>query len=127
LKVEAASSKSFYPHRIFEAGEVAAYDPDSDMGSRTVLRLAGLVAHPTASFSEMHSFLEMLLYYLGRDYSLEPTTHGSFIPGRIGRIKVRDREIGLIGELHPQILENWDIHMPCSVFELTLEDLLTSV
>jgi phenylalanyl-tRNA synthetase beta chain len=123
--VEASSSKSFYPHRIFEAGEAALYDPDSDMGSQTLLRLAGLVAHPTASFSEMHSFLEMLFYYLGRDYSLEPIGHGSFIPGRVGRIKVQDRETGLIGELHPQILENWDIHMPCSAFELTLDSLLT--
>ncbi len=126
LKVEAASSKSFYPHRIFEAGEVAAYDPDSDMGSRTVLRLAGLIAHPTASFSEMHSFLEMLFYYLGRDYSLEPIHHGSFIPGRVGRVRVQDREIGLIGELHPQVQENWAISMPSSVFELALDSLLTS-
>jgi phenylalanyl-tRNA synthetase beta chain len=126
LRVEAASSKSFYPHRIFEAGEVAVHDPDSDIGSRTILRLAGLIAHPTASFSEMHSFLEMLFYYLGRDCSLEPIRHASFIPGRVGRIKMQDREIGFIGELHPQVLENWEIHMPCGVFELTLDRLLTN-
>ncbi len=126
LKVEAASSKSFYPHRIFEVGEVAIDDPDSDMGSQTVLRLAGLMAHPTASFSEMHSFLEMLFYYLGRDYSLEPIHHGSFISGRAGRIKVQAREMGFIGELDPPVLENWAIHMPCTAFELTLDHLLTS-
>jgi phenylalanyl-tRNA synthetase beta chain len=124
LKVEAASSKSFYPHRIFEVGEVAVYDQDSEQGSRTFLRLAGLLAHPTASFSESHSFLEMLFYYLGRDYTLEPMEHGSFISGRAGRIKLEGQEIGRIGELHPQVLENWSINQPCSAFELTLDDLL---
>jgi len=123
LKVEAASSKSFYPHRIYEVGEVAEYDQDSDQGSRTLLRLAGLLAHPAASFSEIHSFLEMLFYYLGRDYTLEPIGHESFIPGRAGRIYRDGKEIGLIGELHPQVLENWSINMPCTAFELTLEDL----
>jgi phenylalanyl-tRNA synthetase beta chain len=63
----------------------------------------------------------MLFYYLGRDYILEPIGHESFIPGRAGRISLNGRKIGLIGELHPQVLENWAIHMPCSAFELTLD------
>lgn len=64
LSVESASSKAFYPHRIFEAGEVAVFDADETMGSRTELHLASLVSHPEANFSEMHSSLDMLLYYL---------------------------------------------------------------
>ena len=124
LKVEASSSKSFYPHRIFEVGEVALHDPASDQGSRTILQLGGLVAHPSASFSEVHSYLEMLFYYLGRDYAVHPMEHGSLIAGRAGRIDLNGEKIGLIGELHPQILEHWAIHMPCSVFELTLDRLL---
>lgn len=124
LKVESASSKAFYPHRIFEVGEVALYDEDSNLGSRTVLQLGGLLVHAGASFSEMHSFLEMLFYYLGRDYSLEPVDHPSFIPGRTGKIRVKASEIGLIGELHPVVLESWAIHMPCTVFEVTLDFLL---
>jgi len=103
-------------------GEVAVYDEGVDEGSRTVLRLAVLLAHPAASFSEIHSFLEMLFYYLGRDYRLEPTDHAAFIPGRVGKIQIDEKEIGLIGELHPQALENWTINMPCSVFEIDLQD-----
>lgn len=124
LRVEASSSKAFYPHRIFEVGEAAQYDDGSDLGSRTVLHLAALVAHPAASFSEIHSYLEMLFYYLGGDYHLEPTEHGSFIPGRVGRISLNGTVIGHIGELHPQVLENWAIHMPCSAFDLNLDTFL---
>jgi phenylalanyl-tRNA synthetase beta chain len=121
--VEAASSKSFYPHRIFEAGDTAITDGTAPEGTRTVLKLAALIAHPAANFSELHSGLDLLMYYLGKSYRLEPAGHPSFIEGRVGTIRVGGRDIGLIGELHPQVLENWQIAMPCTVFELDLDRL----
>ncbi|MBI3610258.1 MAG: phenylalanine--tRNA ligase subunit beta [Nitrospirae bacterium] len=124
LRVEAVSSKSFYPHRIFEAGETAITDAKSPEGTRTVLKLAALIAHPAANFSELHSGLDLLMYYLGRAYQLEPVVHPSFLDGRVGKIVVEGRNVGLTGELHPQVLENWQIAMPCAVFELSLDDLV---
>jgi phenylalanyl-tRNA synthetase beta chain len=50
--------------------------------------------------------------------------HSSFIEGRVGRISVGEEECGVIGELHPQVLENWQIAMPCAAFELELDSLL---
>jgi phenylalanyl-tRNA synthetase beta chain len=123
LKVEAASSKAFYPHRVFETGETAVVDPGHPEGTRTHLKLAGLIAHPSAHFSEIHSHLEALMYYAGESCRLEPIPHPSFIEGRAGRIVVAGKEVGLIGELHPRVLENWQITMPCAVFELRLDGL----
>ena len=124
LRVETASSKSFYPHRLFEVGEVVIIDEKADEGTRTLQRLAGLIAHPSSNFSELHSILDLLMYYLGKSYQLEPVTHPSFLEGRVGRIVHEGRDLGLIGEIHPQVLENWEIHMPCSVFEIALDALL---
>lgn len=124
LRVEAASSKSFYPHRIFEAGETAVTDTGAPEGTQTRLKMAALIAHPSANFSELHSCLDLLMYYLGPSYQLEPTSHPSFIDGRVGRIVIEGQPIGVIGELHPQVLENWQIAMPCAVFELDLGLLL---
>jgi phenylalanyl-tRNA synthetase beta chain len=121
LRVEAASSKSFYPHRIFESGESAITDVKAPEGTRTVLKLAALIAHPAANFSELHSCLDWLMYYLGGTFQLEPAVHPSFIEGRVGKVLSGGREIGLIGELHPQVLENWQIAMPSAVFELNLD------
>lgn len=118
LRVESASSKSFYPHRIFETGETAVTDAG---GTRTLLKLASLIAHPAATFSELHSCLDLLMYYLGGTYQLEPVLHSSYLEGRVGRIVIGGRDLGLIGELHPQVLENWQIAMPCTVFELRLD------
>lgn len=124
LRVEAASSKAFYPHRIFEMGEVVKRDPGSKQGSRDMRCLGAFLSHPAANFSELHSFLDLLFYYLGKEYRLEPVVHPSFIEGRVGRILVREKECGVIGELHPQVLENWQIAIPCTVFEVELNPLL---
>src|SRR5207249_14623 len=124
LRVEATSSRSFYPHFLFEVGEVAILDVSAETGSRTELRLSALCAHAGASFSECHSFLELLCFYLNKAYQLQPNSHPSFLEGRVAQILVGDQPIGLIGELHPEVLERWQISMPCSMFELTLDPLL---
>ncbi|HWR73211.1 MAG TPA: phenylalanine--tRNA ligase subunit beta, partial [Nitrospirota bacterium] len=124
LNMEAASSKAFYPHRIFEAGEVSVVDPGDVMGTRTDLNLAGLIAHPAANFSEMHSVLDMLLYYLGVEYRLEPAEHPLFLPGRCGTVVAAGQGIGLIGEVRPEALEKRQITMPCAGFEIVLNMLM---
>jgi len=124
LSVETASSKAFYPHRIFEVGEVAVLDPAHNMGTRTDLLLAALISHPTANFSEMHSFLDILLYYLGIEYKLDPAEHPLYLPGRCGRINASGREAGFIGELRPEVLERRQITMPSAAFEISLDILL---
>jgi phenylalanyl-tRNA synthetase beta chain len=120
LRVEAASSRAFYPHRLFEAGEVAIPDPSQELGSRTVTTLGAVIAHAAAHFSEIHSCLDVLFYHLGRSYSLEPLDHPSFLGGRAGRIVVDGNMIGLIGELHPEVLERWQIGVPVAAFEANL-------
>ena len=124
LRVEATSSRSFYPHFLFEVGEVAILDGSAETGSQSQLRLSALCAHAGASFSECHSFLELLCFYLNKAYRLHPNSHPSFLEGRVAQIFVGDQPIGLVGELHPEVLERWQISMPCSMFELTLQPLL---
>lgn len=123
LRVETASSRAFYPHRLFEAGDVAIPDPAHALGSRTETVLGAMIAHAEAHFSEIHSCLDVLLYYLGKDYSLEPVTHPSFLDGRAGRVVVSGTAIGIIGELHPEVLERWQIGVPVVAFEVNLSQL----
>lgn len=124
LRVETASSRTFYPHRLFEVGEVAVPDPGEDVGVRTVTVLGALIAHAHANFSEAHSCLDLLLFYLDCAYILEPISHPSFLSGRAGRIVCQGRPVGLIGELHPEVLEQWQVGMPSVVFELEVAALL---
>jgi len=121
LRVETASSRSFYPHFLFELGEIVVPDQQAETGTRTEVRLSALLAHATANFSETHSFLELLCSYLAWAYSLTPIDHPSFLDGRVGRVELAGRPAGLIGELHPEVLERWQITMPCSAFELVID------
>ncbi len=121
LRVEAASPRSFYPHQLFEIGEVATPDMGVELGSRTISMLSAIIAQPGASFSEIHSYLDLLMYYLVRDYRLEPSTHHSFLDGRVGKIFCGEQAIGFIGELHPEVLEAWQIHMPITAFEFQIQ------
>lgn len=125
LRIEAASSRAFYPHRLFEAGDVAIPDGTHELGSRTETALGALIAHAATHFSEIHSCLDVLFYYLGKEYSLEPVQHSSFLEGRAGRVLVSGKPIGFIGEVHPEVLERWQIAMPVVAFDVNLSQLAT--
>ena len=124
LRIEAASSRAFYPHRLFEAGDVAIPDATHELGSRTETVLGAVIAHATAHFSEIHSCLDTLFYHLGREYRLEPVPHPSFLEGRAGRILVDEKSVGIIGEIHPEVLERWQTTMPVVAFDLNLSQLI---
>jgi phenylalanyl-tRNA synthetase beta chain len=123
LRVEAASNRAFYPHRMFEAGEVARPDSSQSLGSRTITVLSGMIAHTSAHFSEAHSCLDTLFYYVNQPYSLEPIQHPSFLAGRVGSIVSEGKQVGVIGELHPEVLEHWQIGVPAVAFEIDLTEL----
>ena len=124
LQVEANSSRAFYPHRMFEVGEVAVPDKTMDVGSRTVSLLGAVIAHAGANFSEIHSCLDLLMYYLDRPFTLEPLVHPSFLDGRVGKIVSKGRAIGLLGEVHPEVLEQWQIGVPAVALELEIDRLV---
>src|SRR5574341_2298254 len=123
LRVETASSRAFYPHRIFEVGEVARPDVTHELGSQTITMLGALLVHATAHFSEIHSCVDTLFYYLNQTYQLEPLQHPSFLEGRAGLIVSQGKRVGLIGEIHPEVLERWQITVPAVAFEVDVTQL----
>ena len=123
LRVEAASGRAFYPHRLFEVGEIARPDATHELGSQTVVALGALLVHATAHFSEIHSCVDTLFYYLSQSYQLEPLQHPSFLEGRAGRIVSQGKYVGLIGELHPEVLERWQITVPAVAVEVDVTQL----
>lgn len=49
-----------------------------------------------------------------------PATHPAFHPGKCAKIKMGNREIGWIGELHPRWQRKYDLPTPPLLFELDL-------
>lgn len=109
-----------YPQKIFEVGKATMIDESRETKTISESKLAVAIAHPRVTFTEVKEILESVIYHLGFKYELKETEHGSFIPGRVGKIIVNGQEIGIIGEIHPQVLENWGIEMPVAAFEIFL-------
>ncbi|ASJ04317.1 phenylalanine--tRNA ligase subunit beta [Thermococcus barossii] len=112
-----------YPQKIFEVGKVTLIDEARETKTVSESKLAVALAHPRVTFTEAKEILESAMRHLGFEYELEEVEHPSFIPGRVGRITVNGEEIGIIGEIHPAVLENWGIEMPVAAFELFLRPL----
>ena len=128
LEIETTSAKSDYPHRIFEVGEVALKNKNSNHGSDTYLYLGLLDAQPKSNFSDMRSYIDNLLYYAGvENFKLEEIDIPYLLKGRSGQIVFQDKIIGYLGEINPEILEKWDILMPCTTGELYLDTILSII
>ncbi len=124
LASEAASSRAAYPHRIFEIGKVAVVDPRENYGSRTFTSLALLFADREAGYNHVRSHLAGVGYYLSREIGVEESRDPRFVPGRGGSLVYNGKRVGVIGEIHPAVLDAWGIQMPCAALELDLERLL---
>jgi phenylalanyl-tRNA synthetase beta chain len=119
LRVEAVSSKTYYPHRLFEIGEVAQMTATGE-GCETAFHLAALIAYAEARFSDLHAVLATLFNSLSVSYRMAAMVHPTLIEGRSGLLLQGDQEIGWIGEIHPEVLTKWEIGMPAVAFELDI-------
>ncbi|MCQ2604329.1 MAG: phenylalanine--tRNA ligase subunit beta [Spirochaetia bacterium] len=124
LNSESISSNAVYPHNIFEIGKIALIDPSENYGVKTINSLGFLSADKEAGFNSVNSEISALLYYSGVEYELEETEDPRFISGRCAKIMAAGKEIGIMGEVNPVVLENWGIQVPCTAGELNLDLIL---
>ena len=124
LKAESGSANAIFPHKIFEIGKVAFLDEKENTGTKTIQSLGFLTAANNANFNDMASEVSSLLYFLDHKYEVKEVSDPRFIPGRQAAILVNGKQVGVFGEVHPQVLENWQISVPCAAGEIDLEDLI---
>ncbi len=121
LGSEAVSANAVYPHRIFEIGKVAFQDPADPSGCVTRNTLGALWADRAAGLNEVTPVAAALFYYLVRELELRPASDPRLIEGRGAEILCGGRRVGLLGEVHPEVLGNWGIVMPCACLEIDLD------
>jgi phenylalanyl-tRNA synthetase beta chain len=121
LNSESVSANAVYPHHIFEVGKVAFLQPEDNSGTVTRNTLGFLSADGVIGFNEVSAHVSAVFYYLSRDYELEELEDPRFIRGRSARIICGGKQAGMCGEVHPQVLENWGIQVPCTCCEIDLD------
>ena len=124
LQTESVSAKASYPHRTFEVGKVAIKDPEENYGVVTRQHIGFLISHAQADYNEIASHVATLMYFLGKNYTVRESADPRFVPGRQVEVFLEKESVGVFGEIHPAVLEAFDVMMPCAAAELDLDSLL---
>ena len=126
LRAESGSANAIFPHKIFEIGKVAYLCDEENTGTRTRQSLGFMTASSNANFNSAASEVSSLLYFLDHEYKVAESDDPRFIPGRQAAIIINGKQAGIFGEIHPQVLENWSITVPCVAGEIDVEELMAA-
>ncbi|MGI0041129.1 MAG: phenylalanine--tRNA ligase subunit beta, partial [Nitrosopumilaceae archaeon] len=110
-----------YPQKLFETGVV--FSKTHEVQEET--HLACVCAHNDVSFSEVKSILQSVLKIgFGMNCTTVMSVNQMFSVGRTADIRVNDGTIGVIGEISPEVIENFKLRIPIAGFEIKLTGLL---
>ncbi len=101
------------PQRLFTVGDVV----DSCL---TYQQAAGVSTHPDADFSEAYASADAMLHELSIEYTVKESADAAFIEGRRGDIISGGKKIGVFGEIHPAVLNAFELEHSVAAFEFDL-------
>jgi len=115
LEIFSNSKSQPMPQNLYELGAVINSKAGVHIQEK---HLCLACANPKSGYAQMNSILKALSDSLGVQYSLIQADIDGFIPGRCSKILIDSKEIGILGEIHPEVLESFSIEQPVSLFEL---------
>jgi len=112
-----------YPQKIFELGPSIRRGENQIQPINQVRKLSAVTIHASAGFTEIRSSFDALSASTGHRFDIQSAEHPSFLSGRCGAIISDAREVGVIGEISPQVLKSWGLNIPAAAFEVELPSL----
>ena len=111
------------PIRIFEVGDVLLVDNSKETGAKREVHLSAVTYHEHSDFTEIRSTLDFIMISLGvdNDYEIKAEKNLTYLDGRYGDIYFKEKKIGEIGEIYPEVLLNFKLEFPVAALELNLE------
>ena len=115
-----------YPQRVFEVGETTELT-DTQTGASERRAVGGVVIGERIGATEVRAVAEATLRELGWGIRTQGAELPSYLPGRGAIIfAVKDGleiQVGELGELHPAVLEAFELKHPAAMFEIDLTTL----
>ncbi|RAP54321.1 MAG: phenylalanine--tRNA ligase subunit beta [Methanosphaera sp. rholeuAM130] len=113
------------PQKIFEIGDVAYIDESRDVKMKTVKKLAAAMVSSNANYTDIKAIVESFVANLGFEMEITDSENSIFIPGRCADFTTTalDDKLpftfkGFYGEVHPEIITNFDLEYPAVLFEV---------
>ncbi|MCK4928272.1 MAG: phenylalanine--tRNA ligase subunit beta, partial [Methanosarcinales archaeon] len=101
------------PQRIFEVGDVV-------INATTAQKLAAVSIYPAANFTEIRAVVDAIMRERGIEYSIGNTDDPAFLEGRRAAIIADGEEVGIFGEIHPDVISNFGLQQPTIGFEMVV-------
>ncbi len=111
------NNKTFeLPQKLYEIGPCACKNSRGITITENIC--FGIMANEI-TINELIGYLNGVYHSLKKDYTIIQEDLKGFIPGRCARI-FSEKHTGLIGEVHPEVLEKFSIPYPVAIAEITL-------
>ena len=110
-----------YPQNLYEVDDVVVLDPSTETGGRSSRRLALVMCHARANYSEVRAVYESIMENLGLEAEIVEGGLDCYIDGRRVTAMVDDEPLCWLGELKPEVLEAWDLQMPIAALEMDVD------
>ncbi len=110
---------------FFELSKVYMSDklPLEDLAEEREVLTIGM--YGSIDFFDLKGIIENLLESMNIDkYRILSSNHDSLHPGRTAELIVNNKRIGWLGEVHPDVLDNYDIPVRAYVAELNFDELV---
>ncbi|XP_049431445.1 phenylalanine--tRNA ligase beta subunit [Epinephelus fuscoguttatus] len=130
LKTIAANRKMPLPLKLFEISDVVLKDENKDVGARNSRRFCAVYYNKSPGFEVIHGLMDRVMQLLevkparGDGYHIQAADDSTFFPGRCAEIFVRGKSVGRLGVLHPDVINRFELTMPCSAVEMDIEPFL---
>ena len=109
------------PQKIFEIGDVLYLDDTKENKTVSSKKLAAVICHSTANFTEIKSVVTSVLSNLGYSMEIKDSQNKTFIEGRAADVKgMSDAGSieGFFGEVSPEVITNFTLEYPVIAFEI---------
>ena len=109
------------PQKIFEIGDVLYLDESKENKTRSGKKLAALICHSTANFTEIKSVVNSVCENLGYEIEISDSENKTFIKGRVADFTGTSKNSaikGFFGEVSPEVITNFTLDYPVIAFEL---------
>ena len=123
LRLFALNRGQGLPQRLFEVDDVVIMEANASH-PQECLHLAAGILDTQVGFAQIKSLAQSVSYELGMPLTYEPIHHPAFLEGRVAQMRYQGQPVGLLGEIHPAILEKLRLLQPLAVLEFSLQPLL---
>ena len=108
------------PQKVFEVGDVVKLNDEVETGAENIKRASAVAVGEDFNYTYIRAVLESLMRELDMDWEIETFEHPSFLEGRTAKVMIDGERRGFLGEVHPEVITNFELEHPVVAFEFSL-------